>query len=274
MNNALVLNLIKSNKMKKTLLLILQPLMFICSYGQCDITDIIPFKTGKTKFQTLSVVNSLKIKRDESMYPIVLSPDQQMQNWSDLQRTALQAMPEVLSRMERTYENYLLYDGCNSPTHQWLKPDYLKDDSIYISYSYLKWDNAPCLKGSNRRLTLSFADDTMYAISMTFEYSPEEFNTLQTDYNMLDNLLKKKYPYVQKSVSTLTSESMGIKKTEQNGEGFCYTPKSYKGLKNKIDEYRLSYEWDDYFKKYYLVIRHINTNHTKFSKGEVTSGGS
>src|ERR1035437_9388131 len=137
----------KSNEMKKTLLLILPSLMFICSYGQCDINDIIPFKTGKTKFQTLSVVNSLKIKRDESLYP------------------------DVSSESYKVFKSICeLNDGCNTPNHYWLKPtyqdnnlmySYLKNDSMYISYSYLKWDNAPCLKGLNRRLTLTFADDTL-----------------------------------------------------------------------------------------------------------------
>ena len=64
--------------MKKLLLIISQSIMYIGSYGQCDINNILPFKTGSTQFQTSSVVNSLKIKRDESMYLTASSPFYEM----------------------------------------------------------------------------------------------------------------------------------------------------------------------------------------------------
>ena len=43
--------------MKKTLLSILPSLISICSYSQC-INEVLPFKTGKTNFNTEEVMNA------------------------------------------------------------------------------------------------------------------------------------------------------------------------------------------------------------------------
>ena len=159
--------------------------------------------------------------------------------------------------VKTTYvDNYLLYS-------------YLKNDSMYVSYNFLTWNNIPCLKGSNPKLILNFADDTLYAITIKLEYTPEEFNALEIDYNMLVNSLKKKYTKFEKKV--FSSQATG----EQVGESYSFEP--HKGLKNKTEEYAIGFEYwgntrnANKFSKdnYTLTIEYVNTKHTKFNKREV-----
>ncbi len=188
-----------------------------------------------------------------------------MQKWTESQWKSYQSWTE---EMKQQYivnlKKSTAYRLSPLPEHEkWVKPAYLKNDSIYNISRFFKWDKIPCLQGKNINLVLHFADDTLYRIVVILHYTSKEFTTVKEDYNKLVKELEGKY---FKEPFTSRDE---VKK-KQVGEGYFFRP--YKGNKNKIEQYMInygtSYDYKSEIREYDLIIEYVNTKHTKFSKGE------
>ena len=183
--------------MKKIILFYSIFFVSFITFGQCTINDIIPFKTGKTKFQNQSIENLNGVIRNEQMYHgPYLSPDEYVQNMNYEGRQIYEKFSE---EMKKTYlaniqSSYDLHKNDKYPEHEmWLKPDYLKKDSIYKISRYLKWEKVPCLNGNEPNVLLQYADDTLYRILITLNYTKNEFNKMYEDYKTLIGLFKPYY---------------------------------------------------------------------------------
>ncbi len=244
----------------------------ICNsiFSQCDVNDILPFKTGKTKFQNQSIENLLNYKLDKSKYEDDLTPDERIQKMSTEERQALQGLPkeqqnQFFDGIKKSYEHQQkLHLNANE---EWEKPGYLKNDSIHVVHRYLIVPSNWCLHGRNPKMLLNFADDTLFLICLTLNYAPEEFDALQSDYNSLINQMRSKKGYFAKEENTILS--IGGKPYQQYGEGYSFsTYDESKEFRTKIDRYTIEFnKWND-GDDYTLMIKYVNTKHTKYKNYE------
>lgn len=246
---------------KKLLTVFLLTSFATISYSQCSITDILPFKTGETKFENITIENINGIHKDNELYHENLTPEEQMQKWTAEQRASYERIPEV---QKKQFLNNLqvVYNSTNNKKHpeyeEWIKPSYLKNDSIYKIRRFLKWDNMPCFNNKSGHVSLNFADDTLYSIRLLIYYNVEEFSSMQNIYiRLIDNMKLKYIPE-----KTVIHDNI---KNEQIGEGYFF--RTYKGFRKKVELYDISYEFNSVGNYYYLQIEYSNTKCTKFNNG-------
>ncbi len=258
--------IIKKDINMKTIVLFL--LLLICNFTfcQCDITDILPFKTGKTKFQNQSIENLLNYKLDKSKYEGDLTPDERMLKMSIEERQAIQGLPKeqqkqffdnIKNSYEKAHKGGLL---CNE---EWDKPGYLKNDSILEINRYLIPENISCLNGENPTMLLKFADDTLFLMCLSLNYSPEKFKMLQVDYNMLVNQMKKKNYFFQERMSKIKYGDRPY--YEQDGETYYFYPYNPdKAFRTKPEIYEISFSRYRNDGDYHLVVKYYSYKYTKY----------
>lgn len=148
-------------------------------------------------------------------------------------------------------------------------PEYLNGVSVKRSQYLAVFNYHPCIQNwKENRIFLTFADDNLYKITLTFEFDPSNFTSLLDSYNSIIATLKKRKYFFKKMVTT--------EDNEQLGEGYWFNP--YKGFKSKIEEIQVSYQivyeekWNiskqksertGRIKRYELIINSTNLNGTK-----------
>lgn len=222
--------------MKKTALVFLL-FISIKTFSQCTISDLFPFEIGQSKFDITKIINS------SSKISKVGNPNDTY-----------------------SYEKY---------NNGWEKYDYLKNDSIYSSYIKLIHLQDKCFNGNENRINLTLADDWLYKISVSQEYSQDRYEEMMSDYNNYIEMFLQEYQY------TNTFTTSNSKTNEKIGEGvsFFKIPRE-KRNKIKIEDVSISYIinyksiYDSPSKKfvttsevdYYVIkIESVNLKNTKLT---------
>lgn len=118
----------------------------------------------------------------------------------------------------------------------WHTPDYLKNDSIFISSFSYKYLYNNCFNGNKSDLFLKFADDKLYYVQNKLTFSEEEFEKCLENYNALVTIFKAKFPFWNEF------NRINSKTNEQIGLGLTFFPKSKETRDNvKMERLTISY---------------------------------
>lgn len=93
------------------------------------------------------------------------------------------------------YRSYQMSSG-------WKREKYMKNDSVYFSQLVLDLERNSCFVGVESSFDLNFADDRLYKIVLTLRFGRTEYSRMQEELKNLVEILKTKYPNVEKYVET------------------------------------------------------------------------
>jgi hypothetical protein len=217
----------KYPKMMKRLLLLIH---FIClsnySIGQLNLEDIFPIKLGCSKFEALEAMGKLK---------------------NIVQEFPFKDMPSIKE-------------------NEWVKFDYLKGDSVYISV--LHFEDKRGIWGRQGKLSpswiLSFVDDRLYKFRYSLYYGGDN-DKWESDFILLKAILDKSF---------ILSTNTVIKRQdtmEQMGKGIKYFDKlENQRNPNKPNYYEIEKTLNiisiESSGLHYIDVIHVNCEGTKLMK--------
>lgn len=177
-------------------------LLFISSgvYSQCDWKSFFPFEIGDSKFDIA------KIKSSNS----TLSEDEDEFGLND-----------IIAKSNNGYKWY----------------EYLKD-SVYINVVNLIYKNNLCVKSKGSHIQLTLSDDKMHKARIKLEFSKDDFEKMNSQYEQLLELVPSEYSYTEKF-----TYSDKITK-EQTGEGLIFFEKAEPEEGDKLNYIRIGYYID------------------------------
>jgi len=157
----------------------------------------------------------------------------------------------------------------------WDTPEYLKKDSIFSSSASFNYISSPCFGNNKNEVYMRFADDTLYQINLSIDFTPSDLDKCLQKYNEFVESAKQTHPihseYYQKNEDT----------NEQIGEGFWMYRNIFDKMSSKFKQLSIGYEivherlYSEYSKKWYytgkiekyvLKISCVDLTHTKYDR--------
>ena len=157
--------------------------------AQCSFENIVPVKLGMSKFDARNKINSTN-------------------NFT----TALYQFYGIIEKM---IGGKTTTDGLFKPAY--VKPAYLKGDSVKKELLLYDVKTNPCLSGNNMQLELTFADNVLYSIELNAKFSEADYNSCYKQYQNITSQIDKsifKFKTIYEAVDNYS---------EKNGEGYSYT---------------------------------------------------
>jgi hypothetical protein len=152
---------------------------------------------------------------------------------------------------------------------------HLKGDSVLKSWVNFEYHNHDCFNGDENDLSLIFADDKLYNITIKLSFNKDKLKECLDNYNNLISILKNKYKFFE-TFTTTTNDT-----NEKIGEGYKFysSPKESRST-TKIEvieiEMYAKYEYvtdnitnelkkSNNIEKYIIELNNINLNGTKLT---------
>lgn len=129
------------------------------------------------------------------------------------------------------------------------------DSIIAETYVYTANEPTECFQGNNSKMAVSFADNKLFKVYISTEYSKSAMADMMTNYNNLRNVIKPKWKHEK-----------GVKLNSDNIVGFGYRYTKTQKFTNKTENILLQYV-DNNTKsmsgKYTLEVVWANLNNTR-----------
>lgn len=218
--------------MKSKQILFIKSLIFLLTYNinialsQCTLKNIVPVQPGLTKFETRNILNS-------------------NDNFS------------------RNVYDRMFEEGLVSNNENYVKWDYLKGDSVKRESLVYNVIYNECIKGSNSEIRFRFADDLLYQIEYTSDYSESNYNTCLSQFQLITSILDNAYLKLKVDFTHYANDN----KNSKSGEGHYYTLQANGDLEKvdrKVKKISIEYVYDSMKSKYVLTYSLLNLFGTKF----------
>ncbi|RFM30334.1 hypothetical protein [Deminuibacter soli] len=133
----------------------------------------------------------------------------------------------VIGELKQAYRVTLVNTVSNS-----IKPEYIPatQDSILVETMTYTLDSSACFQGHTRTLRISFADNKLFKVYVSAEFSKDQFDELNTNLEALRKNIQQTYPYER-----------GIKIKSNDISGFGYTYTKQKNGKGKLEAVTVQY---------------------------------
>lgn len=160
---------------------------------------------------------------------------------------------------------YTLVGEISNPLY--VKPSYLKGDSIKKEMLIYSVKTNPCTNGKNIHLTLSFADNILYSLELVAEFSENRYKACYEQYQNITSELDKSFSNFKRKREIKV-------KNEKIGEGYGYeilnNDKEQEEINFsggiKMNDILIGYEFKGISEPYLYILTytHVNLFLTKF----------